>query len=138
MEHHISIEKDIDINAAYQHLIHPKSGGICTFIGTVRDLNNDKDVSHLFFEAYEKMAILKMQELAQEAAQEWPLHKIVIIHAVGEKKITDPVVFIGASSAHRDAAFAASRYLIDRLKEVVPIWKKETYQDHSTWINAHP
>lgn len=79
-----------------------------------------------------------MQELAQEAAQEWPLHKIVIIHAVGEKKITDPVVFIGASSAHRDAAFAASRYLIDRLKEVVPIWKKETYQDHSTWINAHP
>lgn len=138
MEHHISIEKDIDINAAYQHLIHPKSGGICTFIGTVRDLNNDKDVSHLFFEAYEKMAILKMQELAQEAAQEWPLHKIVIIHAVGEKKITDPVVFIGASSAHRDAAFVASRYLIDRLKEVVPIWKKETYQDHSTWINAHP
>ncbi|GGF50370.1 molybdenum cofactor biosynthesis protein MoaE [Echinicola rosea] len=138
MERHITIQKDININEAYQHLIHPESGGICTFIGTVRDLNNQKEVSHLFFEAYEKMALLKMEELAEEAGQKWPLHRVVMVHAIGEKKITDPVVFIGTSSAHRDAAFAASRHLIDRLKEVVPIWKKETYQDHSTWINAHP
>ncbi|GAB3649656.1 molybdopterin synthase catalytic subunit MoaE [Echinicola sediminis] len=138
MESHIEITPEININEAYQKLIHPKSGGICTFIGTVRDLNNQKDVSHLFFEAYEKMALLKMEELAEEAGKKWPLNKVVMVHAVGEKQITDPVVFIGVSSAHRDASFRASRYLIDRLKEVVPIWKKETYQDHSSWINAHP
>lgn len=138
MEHHIKIVKEINIPDAYQQLIHPKSGGICTFIGTVRDLNQQKDVSHLFFEAYEKMALLKMEELAEEAGKKWPLNNVVIIHVVGEKKITEPVVFIGTSSAHRDDAFSASRFLIDRLKEVVPIWKKETYQDHSTWINAHP
>lgn len=138
MESHIAIKQDIDIQEAYEQLIDPKSGGICTFIGTVRDLNQQKEVSHLYFEAYEKMALLKMEELAQEAKAKWPLNKVVIHHVVGLKKITDPVVFIGTSSAHRGAAFQASRYLIDRLKEVVPIWKKETYQDHSTWINAHP
>ncbi|MDN3669653.1 molybdenum cofactor biosynthesis protein MoaE [Echinicola jeungdonensis] len=138
MESHIAITPEINIQEGYENLIDPKSGGICTFIGTVRDLNNEKEVSNLFFEAYEKMAILKLEELAQEAGSKWPLNKVVLIHAVGMKKITDPVVFVGASSAHRDAAFQASRYLIDRLKEVVPIWKKETYQDHSSWINAHP
>ncbi|UCS95254.1 molybdenum cofactor biosynthesis protein MoaE [Echinicola marina] len=138
MESHIAITSEINIAEAYQMLVDPKSGGICTFIGTVRDLNNSKEVNHLFFEAYEKMAILKMEELAEDAAKKWPLNKIVIIHAIGEKEITDPVVFIGTSSVHRDASFQASRHLIDRLKEVVPIWKKETYRDHSTWINAHP
>ncbi len=138
MESHIAITPEINIQEAYEKLIDPKSGGICTFIGTVRDLNNKKEVSNLFFEAYEKMALLKMEELAKEAESKWPLNKVVLIHAVGIKKITDPVVFIGTSSAHREASFQASRYLIDRLKEVVPIWKKETYQDHSSWINAHP
>ncbi len=84
------------------------------------------------------MALLKMQELAEEAAARWDIHRLVMIHAKGLKQITDPVVFIGTASVHRAEAFEASRYLIDRLKEVVPIWKKETYQDHSTWINAHP
>lgn len=139
MKNHISItSEEININEAYQQLFDPKSGGICIFVGTVRDFNNKKQVSDLYFEAYERMALLKMEELAQEAGGKWPLNSVVMIHTVGLKKITDPVVFIGTSSAHRGAAFQASRFLIHRLKEVVPIWKKETYQDHSSWINAHP
>lgn len=139
MKDYIAITPEqININKAYQLLIDPKSGGICTFVGTVRDFNNEKGVDSLYFEAYERMALLKMKELAKEAEEKWPLNRIVMVHAVGLKKITDPVVFIGTSSGHRDDAFQASRYLIDRLKEVVPIWKKETYRDHSSWLNAHP
>jgi molybdopterin synthase catalytic subunit len=139
MKDYIAItSEEININGAYHQLIDPKSGGICTFVGTVRDFNNRKEVNDLYFEAYERMALLKMEELAREAGEKWSLNKVVMIHAIGLKKISDPVVFIGTSSAHRSDAFQASRFLIDRLKEVVPIWKRETYKDHSSWINAHP
>src|SRR5699024_10701693 len=139
MKKHITLTfEKIDINQGYQKLIDPKSGAICVFIGTVRDMNYKKKVSSLCFEAYENMALVKMESLASTASEKWPLNKIVMIHALGSRKITSPVVFIGTSSAHRAAAFQASQYLIDQLKETVPIWKKEIYQDHSTWINAHP
>lgn len=139
MKNHISLtSKKIDIGSEYQKLINPAGGAICAFVGTVREMNYKKVVTNLYFEAYKAMALHQMEFLAETAREKWSLNNVVMTHALGIKEITAPVVFIGTASAHRDEAFQASRFLIDKLKETVPIWKKETYQDHNAWINAHP
>ncbi|GGK68580.1 molybdopterin synthase catalytic subunit [Rufibacter glacialis] len=134
----IKIVEDIDLQEAYQFLLSPKAGGIDLFVGTVRDHAQGKEVVKLVFEAYAPMALKEMEKLAAAAQQQWPIEKLVMLHAVGEKLVGEPVVLIGVASAHRDAAFTACRFLIDELKKTVPIWKKEFYQDNSVWVNAHP
>lgn len=131
-------EKTLEVNSYQAFLNNAKSGGAVTFLGTVRDFSQDKNVEYLSFEAYETMALKEMQKLAQQAAQKWELHKIVIVHAVGKKAIGDAVVFIGTASKHRSETFEATRFLIDELKRTVPIWKHEFYEDSSSWINATP
>jgi molybdopterin synthase catalytic subunit len=79
-----------------------------------------------------------MKKIADRAAERWPLSRIVMHHVTGEKAVGDAVVVVGASSAHRQAAFEACRFLIDELKATVPIWKKEFYTDSSIWVAAHP
>ncbi|MCR9252416.1 MAG: molybdenum cofactor biosynthesis protein MoaE [bacterium] len=134
----VSIVENIDLNLAYKQLSHNSSGGICLFVGTVRDHTNKKEVNSLEFEAYAPMAIKEMEKLISRANEEWPLNKVVIQHVVGKKEIGEPVVVIGASAAHRDAAFASCRFLIDELKKTVPIWKREVFIDESVWVSAHP
>ena len=75
---------------------------------------------------------------SDKAFEKWTLNKVVMRHAVGEKGVEEPVVVVGASSAHRDACFEACRFLIDTLKETVPIWKKEKFKNKSVWVSAHP
>ncbi|WP_192820408.1 molybdenum cofactor biosynthesis protein MoaE [Rufibacter sp. LB8] len=135
---HISIVEQVDLNQAYQLLQHDGAGGVNLFVGTVRNHAQGKQVTKLVFEAYVPMALKEMQKIAEAAQQKWPLDGLVMQHAVGEKGIGEPVVIIGTSSAHREASFAACRFLIDELKKTVPIWKKEYYQDNSVWVNAHP
>jgi molybdopterin synthase catalytic subunit len=134
----IDIVDKIDTAQVYTDLIVAHSGGICVFVGTVREFTNNEQVISLEFEAYKTMAINEMQKIAEEAMQKWSLNKVVIRHAVGIKKITEAVVVVGASSAHRDACFEACRFLIDTLKERVPIWKKEVFSNKSVWVSAHP
>ncbi|ALJ01564.1 molybdenum cofactor biosynthesis protein MoaE [Rufibacter tibetensis] len=134
----IKIVEDVDLNEAYHYLQDPGAGGIDLFVGTVRDHAQGKQVVKLVFEAYAPMALNEMQKLAGAAQQQWPIAKLVMVHAVGEKMVGEPVVIIGVASAHRDAAFTACRFLIDELKKTVPIWKKEYYEDNSVWVNAHP
>jgi molybdopterin synthase catalytic subunit len=134
----ISIVPHIDLAAAYRHLQAPQAGGIALFVGTVRDHAQGKEVLKLVFEAYEPMALSEMKKIAARAASQWPLSSVLMQHVVGEKAIGEAVVVVGASSAHRQAAFEACRFLIDELKATVPIWKKEFYTDSSTWIAAHP
>jgi molybdopterin synthase catalytic subunit len=134
----IDIVDKIDTAQVYTDLIDAHSGGICVFVGTVREFTNNEQVISLEFEAYKTMAINEMQKIAEEAMQKWSLNKVVIRHAVGIKKITEAVVVVGASSAHRDACFEACRFLIDTLKERVPIWKKEVFSNKSVWVSAHP
>ncbi|RNI30592.1 molybdenum cofactor biosynthesis protein MoaE [Rufibacter latericius] len=134
----IKIVEEVDLNEAYLYLQDPSAGGIDLFVGTVRDHAQGKTVVKLVFEAYAPMAIKEMRKLAEAAQQQWPIEKLVMLHAVGEKQVGEPVVIIGVASAHRDAAFTACRFLIDELKKTVPIWKKEYYQDNSVWVNAHP
>lgn len=134
----IKIVDHVDLQEAYQYLQDPAAGGIDLFVGTVRNHAQGKDVVKLVFEAYAPMALKEMEKLALSAQQQWPITKLVMLHAVGEKLVGEPVVIIGVASAHRDVAFAACRFLIDALKKTVPIWKKEYYQDNSVWVNAHP
>lgn len=134
----IKIVDQIDLNEAYSCLAVPEAGAINLFVGTVRNHAHHKGVTKLAFEAYEPMAIKEMEKLATLAEAKWPLSKLLMVHAVGEKAIGEPVVVIGVAAPHRQAAFEASRFLIDELKNTVPIWKKEFYEDGSIWVNAHP
>ncbi len=105
------------------------AGAIDVFIGTTRDHSKGRGVTGLEYEAYIPMALKSMSELEQEAKERWNLHEINIVHRIGRVPIGEPSVVIAVSSAHRDEAFKACRYLIDRLKEVVPIWKREYFSD---------
>lgn len=134
----IEIVENIDLTTAYQYLQSDDCGAVNMFVGTVRNHANGKAVEKLVFEAYEPMALKEMKRLAQLAQENWPIKKLVISHVVGEKKIGEPVVFIGVAAGHRDAGFEACRFLIEELKRTVPIWKKEYYADSSIWVNAHP
>ncbi len=138
MDIEVKMVEDIDTTKAYRLLSHPASGGVCVFIGSVRNNTQDNAVEGLFFEAYEKMAIKEMTRIAEDAREKWQLNKVIMHHAFGNKSIEDPVVMVGASSAHRDACFTACRYLIDTLKERVPIWKKEFFTDKTVWVSSTP
>jgi molybdopterin synthase catalytic subunit len=138
MKKSIGILETIDTAAVYAELSHPQSGGICVFVGTVREFTAEQQVEGLEFEAYEKMALQEMDKIADEAIEKWNLNKVVIKHAVGKKGVMEPVVIVGASSAHRPECFEACRFLIDTLKATVPIWKKEMFKDKSVWVSAHP
>lgn len=134
----IKIVDDINLAEAYAYLQSPVAGGINLFVGTIRNHSHGKEVVKLVFEAYEAMALKEMHKIAEAATAKWPLDKVVMIHAVGEKFPGDAVVITGASSVHRKAAFEASEFLIDELKKTVPIWKHEYFKDNSVWVNAHP
>ncbi len=134
----IEIVDAIDVSKTYMELSSPKSGGICVFIGTVREFTQGEEVVSLEFETYRKMALQEMEKIAMEAVKKWKLNSVVIRHAIGTKKIEDPVVVVGASAPHRAACFEACRFLIDTLKERVPIWKKEIFKNKTVWVSAHP
>lgn len=134
----IEIVDTIDVEPVYAELNDTNSGGICVFVGTVRKLTADEEVVALEFETYKTMALKEMDKIADSAIEKWSLNKVVMRHVIGEKGVMEPVVVVGASSAHRDACFEACRFLIDTLKETVPIWKKEKFKNKSVWVSAHP
>jgi len=134
----IEIVDIIDTSKVFSELSDAQSGGICVFVGTVREFTQGEEVVSLEFETYKKMALKEMDKIATDATEKWKLNKVIICHAVGLKKVEEPVVVVGASSAHRDACFEACRYLIDTLKETVPIWKKEMFENKTVWVSAHP
>lgn len=131
-------EEPIDMHHCLYAVQSPQSGGIDVFIGTVRDKTNGKTVKLLEFEAYGSMALKELEKIADFAEKNWPLHRIVIHHRTGILTVGETAVVIAVSAAHRDAAFAACRYIIDTLKQTVPIWKKEVFDDGEVWVAAHP
>jgi len=114
------------------------AGGTVIFIGTVRDQTGGKRVLRLEFEAYEPMAISEMQKIAKQALGKFSVRRIAIHHRTGVLEIGDIPVVIAVSAAHRAAAFEACQYCIDTLKQTVPIWKKEIFEDGEVWVAAHP
>ncbi len=116
-----------------------EAGAICLFLGTVRELTAGRRTVALEYEAYPEMALRKLAELESEARGRWPVIEIAIVHRVGRLELGEVSVAVAVNSPHRQDAFEACRWLIDTLKERVPIWKKEEWSDGSEeWIHPHP
>jgi len=111
-------------------------GAVVTFIGTVRNNSEGKRVLYLEYEAYPEMAKKKLEEIAAEVRSKWPIEEVAVTHRLGRMEIGEISVVIAVSSGHRLVAFQACQYTIDRIKEIVPIWKKEFYEDGSAWIEG--
>jgi molybdopterin synthase catalytic subunit len=128
----------LNIQSCIDWIMSPQSGGIDVFIGTVRNATKGKTVLKLEFEAYQQMAINEMDKIAKQAFEQWPVQKVLIHHRTGILAVGEVPVVIAVSAAHRAAAFEACRYIIDTLKQTVPIWKKEVFEDGEVWVAAHP
>ena len=128
----------MQIQSCMDWVMSPECGGINVFIGTVRNVTKGKKVIRLEFEAYESMANSEMNKIAQNIFQRWPVQKVLIYHRTGVLYPGDVPVIIAVAAAHRSAAFNACRYAIDNLKQTVPIWKKEVFEDGEVWVAAHP
>jgi molybdopterin synthase catalytic subunit len=131
----------IDVEQLEQEVANPAAGAIVTFTGTTRRDNVGRHVLRLEYEAYEPMALSEMRKLAHEAGQQWEIIRIAIRHRVGIVEVGETSVAIAVAAAHRAEAFEACHFAIDRLKEVVPIWKKEYFEGGEVWIGcqtSHP
>jgi molybdopterin synthase catalytic subunit len=115
---------------------HAGAGAICTFTGIVRDNSRGRPVTHLDYEAYPEMATAQMRKIADEIAQKWPEARVAMAHRTGKLEIGEASVVISVSCPHRAEAIAACKLGIDRLKESVPIWKKEHAADGTYWIEG--
>jgi molybdopterin synthase catalytic subunit len=130
-------DSPIDHAAATERVRSHQAGAICTFLGTVRELTGSRRTVALSYEAYPEMALKKLAELEAEARGRWPIIELVVIHRVGQLDLGEVSVAVAVSCPHRQQAFEACQWLIDTLKEVVPIWKKENWADGSQeWV--HP
>jgi molybdopterin synthase catalytic subunit len=129
-------DQPIDANQVIASVSHPEAGAIATFIGTTRNENAGRRVTTLEYEAYPEMAVAEMRRIGATARRRWPIREIAIAHRVGVVPIGEASVVIAVSSPHRAAAFEACRFAIDRLKEVVPIWKKEHFEGGEVWIGS--
>jgi molybdopterin synthase catalytic subunit len=127
----------IDYNAMTEQVRRGNCGAVVVFLGTVRDLTGDQVTVALDYEAYPGMAEKKMAEIEAETRRGWSVGEMVLEHRLGRLEVGEISVAVAVSCPHRAEAFEACRYAIDRLKELVPIWKKENWADGSTeWV--HP
>ncbi|MBI5917636.1 MAG: molybdenum cofactor biosynthesis protein MoaE [Bacteroidetes bacterium] len=132
------LDSPLDVQHCIGFVSTGSAGAIDVFIGTVRNHTKGKPVLRLEYEAYEPMAIAEMRKIAEQAKTKFPIEKIAIHHRTGTLDIGDAAVVIAVSTPHRQAAFGACQFIIDTLKETVPIWKKEFFEDGEVWVAAHP
>lgn len=134
--HCVLQETPLSVDAAIAQVSHPGAGGIAIFLGVVRDHAQQGAVSRLDYEAHETLALREMTRILEELSREYPGTRISVQHRIGQLAIGDAAVVVAASAAHRGEAFAVCRAAIDRIKETVPIWKKEWAPDGSAlWVN---
>jgi molybdopterin synthase catalytic subunit len=130
------VREPIDTAALRRLLIRPEDGAVVTFEGTVRNHARGRKVCCLEYHAYEPMALLKLQEIGARARQEFSIRDIGILHRLGRLDLAECSVAIVVTAGHRAAAFDACRFAIEEIKKVVPIWKKEFYEDGEVWIEG--
>jgi molybdopterin synthase catalytic subunit len=130
-------EAPIDHAALTERVRSNLAGAVCTFLGTVREMTGDRQTTALEYEAYPEMAASKLAELEAEARMRWPILEVALVHRVGHLDLGEISVVVAVSAPHRQQSFEACRWLIDSLKEMVPIWKKEVWADGTEeWV--HP
>jgi molybdopterin synthase catalytic subunit len=122
-------EQPIELSAILAQSHHPKAGAVVLFSGEVRDLNAGKEVGRLEYEAHVPMASKMIKEILEEATQKWQLNIAVAQHRIGAVEIGESAVVVITASSHRKEAYAANRFIIDKIKHEVPIWKCEVYAD---------
>ena len=115
-----------------------EDGAVVVFDGIVRNHSRGRRTLYLDYEAYEEMAVRQMRELGRKARERFGVHQVTMVHRLGRLEIGETSVLIVVASAHRTAAFEACRWLIDTLKQIVPIWKKETFADGTVWAPGEP
>lgn len=121
---HLSAEP-LSVDEALAAVADPGAGGTCVFLGTVRDRSDGGDVTGLEYEAWDELATRRLNEIAGEMLDGWPLRRVAILHRTGDLAVGEISVVVACSAPHRAEAFEACRHGIERLKEDVPIWKKE-------------
>lgn len=126
----------IDINSVSRRVVPPECGATVTLDGYVRQFTKGRETRHLFYEAYEPMALKEMEKLAKQAREQFEISNIGIVHRLGKLEIGETSVVISVAAPHRKAAFAACEWLIRELKRTVPIWKKEVYADGEVWAEG--
>jgi MoaE-MoaD fusion protein len=132
------VDRPLTLSEVVDAVSGPGQGGLVTFSGAVRAVSHGKDVSHLEYEAFPPMAQKQMARIAEEAQAQWPGVQLAILHRVGRLVPGELAVVIAASAPHRKEAFLACEWAIDRLKQDVPIWKKETTTDGAVWVGLGP
>jgi molybdopterin synthase catalytic subunit len=134
----ISISRDPIDARITEGFARTSDGAVVTFVGTVREASDGREVHGLQYEAYEEMAETTMERIASEAFEKWPIGRVLIAHRVGKLPVGEVSVVIAVSAPHRGEAFDACEFCIDTLKQTVPIWKKEHFADgDSAWV-GHP
>ncbi len=109
-------------------------GAVVTFVGTVRRLSQGKEVLFIEYEVYPEMAYKKLQQIVDEINQRWQLQDVAICHRIGKLQVGETALVIAVAAPHRQEAFQACHYAIDRLKQIAPFWKKELYRDGESWV----
>lgn len=126
----------LDAEAVTSKVLHDGAGAVVTFIGTTRDHTGDRKVLFLEYEAYRPMADQQLAQVAEEMMERWDLKGVSIAHRLGRLQIGEPSLVVATSSAHRKDAYEASQYSIGRIKQIVPIWKKEFFEGGGVWVGS--
>ena len=128
------IQEDLSIQEVVDAVRDPRSGGIVTFLGTVRGEDDRGTIDAMEVESYREMALEQLWDLRSRALEEYDLVDMAIVHRVGRLSPGENIVMIAAAGVHRDNAFAAARFVIDEIKRLVPIWKKELFSGQEHWV----
>ena len=130
------LERPITADELIPHVLTDAYGAVATFSGTVRNHARGKHVTALSYEAYPEMAEAEMRKIAAEVYAQWPECRVAMLHRIGKLEIGEVSVAIAVATPHRKASFEACEFAINRLKETVPIWKKEAYDDGEVWVEG--
>ena len=129
-------DKPLDAEAITSRVIKDTNGAVVTFLGTTRNKTDDRKVLHLEYEAYQPMAQKVFEEIVNEIGAKWIIEDVSIVHRIGRLEVGDVSLVVAVGSPHRAEAFLACQYVVDRIKQSVPIWKKEFFEGGEVWIES--
>lgn len=129
-------DKELDPQAISASVRGDSNGAVVTFLGTTRDSTQDRRVRYLEYEAYRPMAVKKLSEIADEIRNKYLIEDVALVHRIKRLDVGEISLVVAVSSPHRKAAFAACQYAVDRIKQTVPIWKKEHFVGGDVWIES--
>ncbi len=127
----------LDPKALVDSVRRDESGAVALFYGVVRNNSEGRRVLYLEYDAYPSMAVKKMREVARQVRARWPITDIAVAHRIGRLEVGETSLLVAVSAPHRREAFEACHYAVDRIKEIVPVWKKEVWEGGETWAEGH-